>query len=191
MKRGRVTNLLVATAVLGLLPLACEAGGVGDPCIPEDEYFQNFNGYSQEEVTAESRSFQCETRVCLVHHFQGRASCPYGQNEDEAANNPQCMIPGTSTPVAVPVAPQVTGRREIDSVYCSCRCRNIAGKTDDGARYCECPSGYDCEKVIDDVGLGKKQLAGFYCIKQGTKYDPGRIGTPCTRAGGGNCEPPE
>jgi hypothetical protein len=190
MKVGKVTCLLVATTVLGLLPLACEAGGVGDPCIPEDEYFDTFNGYQKEEVTAESRSFQCETRVCLVHHFQGRVSCPYGQTEDEAKNDPQCMIPGTSQPVVVPVDPQITARRDIDAVYCSCRCRNIDGKTDDGARYCECPSGYDCERVYENVGLGKEQLTGYYCIKQGTKYDPSRIGTPCTRVSQ-NCEPAE
>jgi hypothetical protein len=184
-------------AALGLAALGCEAGGVGDPCTPEDEYQQEFSGYSREEVNTESRSFQCETRLCLVNHFQGRASCPYGQSPDEIAtlapDDPaRCKIPGTSgtdqfDSVTVPVDPQRTGRRAEDTVYCSCRCANAEGSTDDGARYCECPSGYDCEKLVDDLGLGKAQLAGSYCIKQGTKYNPTRIGTPCERAIG-NCD---
>jgi ankyrin repeat protein len=31
-------------------------------------------------VNVESRSFQCETRLCLAANFQGRVSCPYGQS---------------------------------------------------------------------------------------------------------------
>ena len=36
---------LLGTALLGLLPLACQPGGVGDPCTPEDEYGVKFPGY--------------------------------------------------------------------------------------------------------------------------------------------------
>ena len=66
-------------ALLGLAALGCEPGGVGDPCTPEDEYEPSFSGFAQTEVNVESRSFQCETRLCLVNHFKGRVSCPYGQ----------------------------------------------------------------------------------------------------------------
>src|SRR5580692_6674827 len=55
-------------------------GGVGDPCIPEQEYDTCFAGFSIDSVDTETKSFQCQTRVCLVNHFQGRVSCPYGQN---------------------------------------------------------------------------------------------------------------
>ncbi len=48
---------------MGLLGTGCEVGGVGDPCIPEDEYRPDFPGYAKDEVNVESRSFQCETRV--------------------------------------------------------------------------------------------------------------------------------
>jgi len=54
---------LLASALLGLMPLACQPGGVGDPCIPEDEYNVGFPGYNPNEVNVESKSFQCETRV--------------------------------------------------------------------------------------------------------------------------------
>jgi hypothetical protein len=65
---------------MSLVASGCEGAGVGDPCVPEDEYEAFFSGYALTEVNIESRSFQCETRVCLVNHFQGRVSCPYGQS---------------------------------------------------------------------------------------------------------------
>jgi len=68
-----------------------------------------------------------------------------------------------------------------DSVYCSCRCANADGNTDDGARYCECPSGFTCRKLIDNLGLGSEQLAGSYCIRDGTDYDE------AFSVGGGSC----
>src|ERR1051326_3772714 len=93
---------LALAALLASSAFACKAGGVGDPCIPEDEYGQTFNGYADTEVNVESKSFQCETRVCIVNHFQGRVSCPYGQTEAEIADpatgptSPvRCRIPGT------------------------------------------------------------------------------------------------
>jgi hypothetical protein len=75
---------LVSVGALGVVPIACQSGGVGDPCTPEDEYNTQFPGFKVSEENIESRSFQCATRICLVNHFQGRVSCPYGQ-----AGNPQ------------------------------------------------------------------------------------------------------
>ena len=175
----------VGVALLGLSALACEPGGVGDPCTPEDEYEPDFSGFANTEVNVESKSFQCETRLCLVNHFRGRVSCPYGQTEDEALNSPQCFIPGTDEPVTVAVEPQDSRRRPNDAVYCSCRCANIEGSKDDGARYCECPSGYDCEKLIEFSGAtlsptgGSAQLAGYYCIKQGSRFNSVRSPVAC------------
>lgn len=185
---------LLLASTFGLFALACEPGGVGDPCIPEDEYQPGFGGYDVREVNVESRSFQCETRVCLVNHFQGRVSCPYGQSEADlslpaADKKKRCRIPGTSgldeaDGIKVAVKPQAVSRQGNayeartggkDAVYCSCRCANAKGSTDDGARYCECPSGYQCAKLIDDLGLGKEALAGSYCIKKGTAYPPTTI----------------
>jgi hypothetical protein len=197
MKRSSSSFWVLAAAPLALGTLGCQAGGVGDPCIPEDEYQNQFSGYSVTEVNVESRSFQCETRVCLVNHFQGRVSCPYGQTSmeigkgedpvDPADDDPnvlaaggswgnKCRIPGTAGErledrIQVPVAPQLYERRTSEAVYCSCRCANADGKTDDGARYCECPNGFSCEHLIDDVGLGSSQLAGSYCVKKGAEYD--------------------
>jgi hypothetical protein len=185
------SKLLAALAfTLGLSALGCESGGVGDPCIPEDEYRQNFNGFALTEVNIESKSFQCETRVCIVNHFQGRVSCPYGQEaaslEDGATplapNDPRrCRIPGTDgtkvsaidgsniDEITVPVEPQLVERNADNTVYCSCRCKG----PDPNARYCECPSGYECSELVRELGLpGRAQLAGSYCVKAGTVYNP-------------------
>lgn len=151
--------------VVGLLALGCESGGVGDPCVPEDEYQTNFSGFAVTEVNVESRSFQCETRICLVNHFQGRVSCKYGQAEGES----HCKIPGQDDPITVPVDPQLRDRQTDKAVYCSCRCDG----PDPNARYCECPSGYACTELVDDLGIGTGgQLAGSYCVKDRTQYDP-------------------
>ena len=190
-------GFLVA-ASLGLTALGCNPGGVGDPCIPEDEYKTDFAGYSFEEVNIESRSFQCETRVCLVNHFQGRVSCPYGQSKAEADESQtqrnwgtRCAIPGTKGDdrrdrIWRPVSPQKAERRTSEAVYCSCRCMNAQGKTDDGARYCKCPNGFKCRHLIDDIGLGRSQMAGGYCVKTGTEYNEAAAkGSPtCTIVAG-------
>ena len=44
--RRQPSNLLLLLAALaGLVGTACQSGGVGDPCVPEDEYVTTFNGY--------------------------------------------------------------------------------------------------------------------------------------------------
>jgi hypothetical protein len=70
---------LISVGALGVVPIACQSGGVGDPCTPEAEYDTTFAGFKVGQDFIESRSFQCSTRVCLVNHFQGRVSCPFGQ----------------------------------------------------------------------------------------------------------------
>jgi len=149
---------LLASALLGLLPLACQPAGVGDPCIPEDEYNVGFPGYDPKEVNVESKSFQCETRVCLVNHFQGRVSCKYGQ---ASAADGKCFVPGSDKTNAAnviqqTVTPQLTARQADTAVYCSCRCDG----QDKNARYCKCPSGYACTHLVDQLPLGGAQLAG-------------------------------
>jgi hypothetical protein len=194
MIRNRFMQLtLAALAAYGAL--GCESGGVGAPCIPEDEYKQNFSGFALQEVNVESRSFQCETRVCIVNHFQGRVSCPYGQADPEGSTVPvtdrtRCRVPGGDGTLCTdangdvvvcgagtnnvdeirqPVDPQLIFRNAEDTVYCSCRCKG----PDANAVYCECPSGFTCSELVRDIGVpGRGQLVGSYCIKPGTEYDP-------------------
>jgi hypothetical protein len=159
---------VAARLALALLALGCQSGGVGDPCVPEDEYQRYFSGYALGEVNLETRSFQCATRVCLVNHFQGRVSCPYGQtfSSDDTA---RCHLPGSqdaASAIRVDVRPQLTNRRDSDAVYCSCRCAGA----DPAGRYCRCPDGFTCTELLQDVGVGSPELAGSYCIKAGTAY---------------------
>jgi len=185
---------VIVTFALGILTLGCQSGGIGDPCVPEDEYQQYFSGYAVNEVNLESRSFQCETRLCLVNHFQGRVSCPYGQKEkgmDSRPTSQQCHIPGTTGDanlIQVAVNPQIMGRLPSNAVYCSCRC----GGPDPNGRYCKCPTGFQCTKLLDYVErLGSKELAGSYCVKDGTDYIAGTSdrGVEC-RPDDPSAEPP-
>lgn len=160
----------------------CKQTGVGDPCIPEQEYDVAFNGFVVDEVNVESKSYQCETRLCLVNHFQGRVSCPYGQDKDGTApaGAKDCVVPGTGekisgnpadTKAGKTVPRQCVGRKAAQAVYCSCRCANVDGRRDDGANYCDCPDGFACEQLVTSIGPGDTGLTGAYCVKAGSSYN--------------------
>ena len=286
MTRSIVAGLLgvISIGFLATIPLACQGGGVGDPCTPEDEYDPQFGGFKVTEENIESRSFQCQSRICLVNHFQGRVSCPLGQQDTQvkqcspnnmgsdcaagencvesasiaapcdpthankgnddclgfgnkcnaagkfcecgtssdclnlgtpshpffceekshqckafachATNNCQlatnddahnvtaaglpkdCCIPGTDTPVVTPVCGQCRGptgkqstRGADQAVYCSCRCGVAQDEPDDpNFNFCTCPSGFSCEEIRKNVGLGDPEITGKYCIKDDTKF---------------------
>jgi hypothetical protein len=71
------------------------------------------------------------------------------------------------------VQPQFTNRTADKTVYCSCRCADADGNTNDGANYCSCPDGFTCTHLIDSLGANISEgLTGSFCIKQGTDYDP-------------------
>lgn len=213
-----------AIAALWAAP-GCAATGVGDPCIPDEEYDPTFQAFSLDDVNVESKSYVCLTRLCLVNHFQGRVTCPYGQtsagvgptgpaNSNAAAVSSQygCTIPGgtpgpagspdniLATDVSVPkpgggnasgwVPAQIPGsgagdRTANKTVYCSCRCANVDGKTDDGAVYCSCPENYSCTQLVTSIGQGANEgLTGAYCVLNGTAYSAGVVnnGNMCTAA---------
>lgn len=182
MNRNRFTHFtLAAFAAYGAL--GCESGGVGAPCIPEDEYNQDFNGFALTEVNVESRSFQCETRVCIVNHFQGRVSCPYGQEDPDSSmllptDRARCRVPGGSGSTCVDDAGNVN-RPESESSDGLCPTSNnvdeirvpvdpqlvyrTASDTvycscrckgpDPSAVYCECPSGFECAELVREIGV--------------------------------------
>jgi hypothetical protein len=142
----------------------------------------------------------------LIHHFQGRVSCPYGQTaadiglgdpSDLTDDDPsvlatsgdwemRCRVPGTtgrvpSDRVTVPVRPQKVERRSTDTVYCSCRCGSPEGRHAQG-NLCTCPNGYECVPLIGDLGLAREDLAGSYCVKVGTEYNEAeaQVSPACT-----------
>jgi hypothetical protein len=180
-----IVGLALSPALLG----GCQQTGVGDPCTPEQEYDPTFNNFAVSEVNVESKSFQCQTRLCLVNHFQGRVSCPYGQttaNQALVNGLPGCGVPGSKADTSgkypsgqaigdqqpvQSVKAQCTDRRADKAVYCSCRCANVDGRTDDGANYCKCPDGYACQQLVTPIGPTDTGLTGAYCVKSGTVYD--------------------
>jgi hypothetical protein len=202
MTRFILTGLTVAVAVVVLSGTGCQSSGVGDPCTPEQEYDPTFLGYDYHEVGVEPGSFQCLTRLCLVNHFEGRVSCPYGQTAAGTGNSPAtagCFTPGLGTAVGGAVLPQCTDRTANLAVYCSCRCKNIDGATGDGANYCTCPTGFECDPLVSSLGAGLDQgLTGYYCIKSGTAYASTASGasatvceTTCGGAMGTDCGNPD
>jgi hypothetical protein len=191
MTRSIFAAVAVSLAGVAFAPAfleGCKATGVGDPCTPEQEYKPEFLGFDEKEVNVESKSFQCQTRLCLVNHFRGRVSCPYGQEADKTAPGPgaadkepggPCKVPGSDNPIVgresdpkkgAKVEAQCTDRTADKAVYCSCRCADLNGKTDEG-NFCKCPDGFSCTQLVTSIGAGDTGLTGAYCIKNGTDFD--------------------
>jgi len=193
-----------AVILVAFTGTGCQSTGVGDPCTPEAEYDTSFLGFDFHEVSTESADFQCFSRLCLVNHFQGRASCPYGQNKTGMGPGDAtgCTTPFIHTPitgngpngqpinptVGATVLPQCLDRTSDLAVYCSCRCANVQGQTDDGEIYCKCPTGFSCTQLVSSIGGQTNQgLTGAYCIKSGTEYNPDNVCNQTCSASLGNC----
>ncbi|MCL2449225.1 MAG: hypothetical protein FWD17_09780 [Polyangiaceae bacterium] len=199
MTRSILAGLAAVAAIPVLCGTGCQTTGVGDPCIPESEYDPSYLGASVDDVDTESKSYQCQSFMCLVNHFQGRVTCPYGQAKDGSGNGPAqpCLTP-IQQPVTgmdsygnyvdpvnqATVLPNCQDRQVADAVYCSCRCQNVDGKTDDGFNYCTCPSGFTCTQLVSSIGATFEGLTGAYCVKNNTDFNintfpgPGAC-TPC------------
>src|SRR5436190_17983965 len=97
----------------GSAEAGAEGGVIGVPCVRVDEKDPAFAGSNEQEVVLEDKNPDCPGAICLLNHFRGRATCPYGQAADGGAppRSTPCVAPGTSTPVAKAVAPQCADRR--------------------------------------------------------------------------------
>jgi hypothetical protein len=169
---------VVGICVIGLVPSACQSGGVGDPCVPEPEYDPGFAGFKVSEENIESRSFQCDTRICLANYFQGRVSCPLGQAEralcaggpdDDSAcgDGEKCRASAFEAPACE------------DNAACNAFSGGENGKCNAEGKFCECggderpcPAGFACDDKT-------KQCTKYVCAKEGIencqvpKDDPG------------------
>lgn len=183
MKAGGLLTIVMGFASLTLG--ACESGGVGDPCIPEDEYRENFAGFKLSEENIESRSFQCKTRVCLVNHFQGRVSCPQGQqapvncvgNPDICQGEEKCVDAGA---IVIDCNPTPCSDPDADALDCNQPDgTNVAcgGRVcDEDGRFChcqtgDCPENYQCENnqcVTRVCSLGDPESDSAHCYVPGT-----------------------
>src|SRR6186713_3300642 len=97
--RPLLIAMLLGAGLIVVGAPGCQSEGIGDPCTPEQEYDPTFLGFDEKEVNVESKSFQCRTRLCLVHHFRGRVSCQYGQGpggESPSGVKSPCRIPGNT-----------------------------------------------------------------------------------------------
>jgi len=244
MTRKILAGLAAAVAISIFTGTGCQSSHVGDPCTPEQEYDPSFLGFAETEVSVASKSFQCQTRLCLVNHFQGRVSCPYGQQQNgqpiaptlacakgvvprpdgvgsacngQTAQDWGCCAPGTNAPISgwdptcqgllagspydspcsasntsasaqacnSGVLGQDSCRTADTAVYCSCRCADVNGQTNDGANYCTCPDGFTCTQLVSSIGVSDSGLTGAYCMKNGTGFT-GQICSPCDPTKG-NC----
>ena len=185
---GVACFVLAITACGGQTTLTSGDGGttgttgaaIGDPCVPTLERDPKYLGASEREVSIETRSPQCASGVCLMNHFRGRITCPYGQDSTGAAppGAQACttgdggLVTGNGDKHQATVAAQCTDRRAANVVTCSCRCANAAGKTDDGQAYCACGAGMVCTQLVTSIGAIDDDVSGAYCIKSGTADDP-------------------
>jgi hypothetical protein len=141
----------IAIAVLAWGLSACADEGVGDPCIPERIPCKGVGdamlcGYDQTESYIESSSVQCRSRLCIVHKLD---------NGNNTVGDPTKLCTDDkheSDPTCVP--PEALD----DSVYCTCRC----GGPKTSVEFCECPSGFECQEVLN---LGGDGIKGSYCVR--------------------------
>jgi hypothetical protein len=192
---------LVGVAAVGLVPLACTAGGVGVPCTPEDEYSFRFPGFKVTEDIIESRSFQCATRICLVNHVQGRVSCPLGQPAPKDNQELEGCTPVFEN--GVYVAKQGSCKKgdicaEAGSFSPGCDptqgadadnfCKGLgAGAKCNPAGFCQCETDADCVFVTDAVvscDKKTKQCTSYACHKPG---DCQQVGVPAEENAGKAC----
>jgi hypothetical protein len=163
MTRSFFSVLLIGGAALALAPAylqGCAQTGVGAPCTPEQEYDPTFLGFAVGEVNVESKSFDCQTRLCLANHFQGRVTCPYGQKKDgsppivnsdgtvpkDPNGNPigSCQLPGSgpakadgSIPPNQAIVGTATDTTDGKTVEPQCGTRT-GGGNNPTAVYCSC-----------------------------------------------------
>ncbi len=143
---------------------ATEPAPNGAPCVPSEELDPTFAGFNLGNISLDAGTPACSSGMCLVNHFDGRVSCPYGQGQGTAG----CFVPGSDTAVEPQVVPQFVARPASTSVTCTCRCAGSGP-----GPYCTCPSGMQCTALIPDVGIaGEEAFSGSYCVAPSAIYDP-------------------
>ena len=159
---------LLSVGALAVVPFACQSGGVGDPCTPEDEYNTQFAGFKVQEENIESRSFQCSTRICLVNHFQGRVSCPQGQTTTDIQScggptDTSCGA-GAKCVESQTLAPECTC--DINKPGdCLAQCSGIQGTScDPKLKVCGCTMSTMVNNVLFSCALADPNCKGKTCL---------------------------
>jgi len=158
--------------------------GLGEPCTPKVEGDSGFSSFMAGSMLLETGAPGCASGSCVVHNFQGRVSCPYGQSEEQAQTDPACFVPVTRAPVRVAVEPQLLSRPAEAAAICSCQC-----DAPSGGPFCECPDSMECAPLLDALSIGSSRPVGSYCVPQGSLVaETGRDGPVCD-ASLENCGP--
>jgi len=151
--------VIVTAAFVGA---GCAEEMVGAPCTPETDkgdFNANIEGTT---YSIETRSVQCETRICLTKTETSADPAAEGSvAECEADPTKLENCNGTQTKFS----------------FCSCRCRDEGGHTyqsnpDKYDYLCECPPNTLCEKVLTGIEEAPDKVTGSYCI-------PKCIAAPC------------
>lgn len=202
-----MNRMVVAACFVGVLganALACSASGVGDPCIPEDEFLRNSGSAQPNELIIDVNSVQCETRVCLKHYFKGRVSCPYG-NGGKSGQTGSCQPVKDAKGAVIRGLYTIDGKGITDGGVLCCPVlgdvdqaaiknpvdAQCSGRQAKDAVYCSCR----CE-VPSDPDIDKSQVNlckcpdGYACVelcsqtKGGCSVVPkGKWGSYCVKSG--------
>ena len=167
----------LGVALLGALGCRSEWKDVGDPCVLREEQDPRYPGLVVGDVVVQTGAEECDSKVCIAHGFQGRASCPYGQS----AGAGECVTPDGDE-VEVAVQPQLVRRPASGVMICSCQCAGPGP-----GPFCECGEGTTCVPLVADIGLSDDSV-GSYCIGLGTSFVDSTYSREVCSPALGNCD---
>lgn len=177
---------------------------IGAACVPAEESDRTFQGFSVTDVSIEPTTGGCGPNVCMLNHFQGRVTCPYGQTapgEGPAgpAGSPAakvhsedgCVLP-QMTPGAGSTTWQVTATDvSVTGFSAGTVPPQIIGvgagdRTANKTVYCSCRCA-NVDGVRDDAGPYCACPSGLTCTPLVTPVVPGdkRAGSYCVLDGTG------
>lgn len=160
---------------------APKKGALGGVCEPLSELDPEFPGFLVDEVAIDEYTPACVSGTCVIQGFQGRVSCPYGQADASGG----CALPGSDDPVLTPVYPQLEARPPEVGALCSCHCAGPGP-----GPFCRCPSHLECTHLVDDLGVGSRDIVGSYCLPKGGRYERGTVDLSSScRSDLQNCDP--
>jgi hypothetical protein len=137
-----------ALVFVSLLQLSCKDQMVGAPCIPETDKGDFSATLSGTTWSIETRSVQCETRLCVTktQSLTGLV--------DEAQ-----IAACTADPTLANCWEGDDGMTQAKYSFCSCRCKDINGKAG-----CQCPPNTKCVEVLGDIQEAPAKVKGSYCV---------------------------
>jgi hypothetical protein len=150
----------------GCAPIVAEPiqipSDIGHACIPYPEREFGFSGFKEPEVNIVSRDFdQCQTGICLLNHFQGRATCPLGQAEPMPCAGPADSIcPAGSACQEAGVVPVYCDATAADGG--AAQCMDYGGACNGERSACECSADEHCPQGTR-CDVAAKQCKKFVC----------------------------